>query len=102
MSDIYNFTLSEVYSYKFVFIAVTFAKLLFPAEAKLAMDIADADSADNVSKVARKRGSSGYIKEVDLNENPAEEARRITQRLEVLRKTGMTYINSFSILVFYK
>ncbi|CAN1327677.1 BTB/POZ domain and ankyrin repeat-containing protein NPR1 [Linum perenne] len=53
---------------------VAFARLFFPTEAKLAMDIANADTTP----------------EVDLNETPQMQKRRILTRLEALKKTVET------------
>ncbi|CAN1810184.1 BTB/POZ domain and ankyrin repeat-containing protein NPR1 [Linum perenne] len=53
---------------------VAFARLFFPTEAKLAMDIANADTTP----------------EVDLNETPTMQKRRILTRLVALKKTVET------------
>lgn len=55
-------------------IIVAFARLLFPTEAKLAMDLAI--------------GSNGNLKEMDLNETPSAKHKRIISRIESLSKTG--------------
>lgn len=52
---------------------VAFARLLFPTEAKLAMDLAI--------------GSNGNLKEMDLNETPSAKHKRIISRIESLSKT---------------
>ncbi|PWA49569.1 NPR1-like protein 3 [Artemisia annua] len=52
---------------------VAFARLLFPTEAKLAMDLAI--------------GSNGNLNEVDLNETPSAQHKRIISRIESLSKT---------------
>lgn len=54
---------------------VSFARLLFPAEAKLAMEIADADS---------------NIREVNLNESPSIHTKRLQLRLQTLLRTVET------------
>ncbi|XP_040933538.1 BTB/POZ domain and ankyrin repeat-containing protein NPR1 isoform X2 [Gossypium hirsutum] len=54
---------------------VSFARLLYPAEAKVAMEIADADS---------------NISEADLNESPTSHTRRLHLRLQTLFKTVET------------
>ncbi|XWS30130.1 hypothetical protein CRYUN_Cryun24cG0091500 [Craigia yunnanensis] len=54
---------------------VSFARLLYPAEAKVAMEIADADS---------------NIREVDLNESPTIKTKRLQLRLQTLFKTVET------------
>ncbi|CAN1221452.1 BTB/POZ domain and ankyrin repeat-containing protein NPR1 [Linum grandiflorum] len=53
---------------------VAFARLFFPTEAKLAMDIANADTTP----------------EVDLNETPIMQKKRILTRLDALKKTVET------------
>ncbi|CAN1282137.1 BTB/POZ domain and ankyrin repeat-containing protein NPR1 [Linum perenne] len=53
---------------------VAFARLFFPTEAKLAMDIANADTTP----------------EFDLNETPVMQKRRLLSRLEALKKTVET------------
>ncbi|CAN1810193.1 BTB/POZ domain and ankyrin repeat-containing protein NPR1 [Linum perenne] len=60
---------------------VAFARLFFPTEAKLAMDIANADTTP----------------EVDLNETPTMQKRRILTRLVALKKTGKLVIRSFRL-----
>ncbi|KAI9176722.1 hypothetical protein LWI28_006370 [Acer negundo] len=71
---------------------VAFARLLFPAEAKLAMDIADAHSTSAYTGLAasKSKGSSGNLKEVDLNETPSVQAKRIQLRMQALLKTVET------------
>ncbi|KAJ6337143.1 hypothetical protein OIU76_006921 [Salix suchowensis] len=68
---------------------VAFARLLFPAEARLAMDFANANSTSmNTGLLASKsKGSSGSLREVDLNESPAVQAVRLQSTLHALRKT---------------
>ncbi|KAA8526768.1 hypothetical protein F0562_009003 [Nyssa sinensis] len=51
---------------------VAFARLLFPTEAKLAMDIAEAEN----------------LREVDLNETPLMKSKRLLSRMQALSKTG--------------
>ncbi|KAK0590336.1 hypothetical protein LWI29_025531 [Acer saccharum] len=70
---------------------VAFARLLFPAEARLAMDIANAHSTSAYPPAASKsKGSSGNLKEVDLNETPSVQAKRIQLRMQALLKTVET------------
>ncbi|XP_012483470.1 BTB/POZ domain and ankyrin repeat-containing protein NPR1 [Gossypium raimondii] len=54
---------------------VSFARLLYPAEAKVAMEIAEADS---------------NISEADLNESPTSHTRRLHLRLQTLFRTVET------------
>ncbi|CAN1327672.1 BTB/POZ domain and ankyrin repeat-containing protein NPR1 [Linum perenne] len=68
---------------------VAFARLFFPTEAKLAMDIANADTTPKFSGLVASRRSSGNLREVDLNETPQMQKRRILTRLEALKKTGL-------------
>ncbi|PRQ52158.1 putative NPR1/NIM1-like protein [Rosa chinensis] len=56
---------------------VAFARLLFPAEAKLAMEMADHPTSD----------SSGNLREVDLNETPSVRSERLHEKLRALIKT---------------
>ncbi|KAL5858980.1 hypothetical protein ACOSQ4_000276 [Xanthoceras sorbifolium] len=71
---------------------VAFARLLFPAEAKLAMDVADAHSTSAYTGLAasKSKGSSGNLKEVNLNETPSVQAKRIQLRMQALLKTVET------------
>ncbi|KAM1561487.1 hypothetical protein ACFX1Z_004606 [Malus domestica] len=66
---------------------VTFARLLFPAEAKLAMAIAHADTTSEFAGISSVKGSSGNLMEVDLNETPTVQNKRLLSRLESLVKT---------------
>ncbi|PQQ10264.1 BTB/POZ domain and ankyrin repeat-containing protein NPR2 [Prunus yedoensis var. nudiflora] len=65
---------------------VAFARLLFPAEAKLAMEMA-ADLTSMHSGLSASRGSSGNLREVDLNETPSGRTKRLQARMQALRKT---------------
>ncbi|PON89688.1 Potassium channel [Trema orientale] len=67
---------------------VAFARLLFPAEARLAMEMADAHSTFMYSpSLSGSGGSSGTLREVDLNERPAERTKRLRARLQALMRT---------------
>ncbi|KAK7300167.1 hypothetical protein RJT34_11004 [Clitoria ternatea] len=48
---------------------VAIARLLFPAEARVAFEVAEADSSLLYANSLASRGSNGSLKEVDLNEN---------------------------------
>ncbi|KAK9190917.1 hypothetical protein WN943_019527 [Citrus x changshan-huyou] len=61
---------------------------LFPSEARVAMEMAGADIAIGLSALGRK-GLSGNLKEVDLNETPSKQAKRCQLRLLTLLKTGV-------------
>ncbi|KAB5532307.1 hypothetical protein DKX38_018977 [Salix brachista] len=69
---------------------VAFARLFFPTEAKLAMDIAHAATTAEFSGLAASKGSSGNLREVDLNETPIMQNKRLRSRMEALMKTVET------------
>lgn len=71
-----------------LYIAVAFARLFFPSEAKLAMDIAHAETTSEFARLAASKGSSGNFREVDLNETPIVQKKRLYSRMEALMKTG--------------
>lgn len=73
----------------FLNVAVAFARLLFPAEARVAMEIADANLTSPYTGLSATKGSSGNLREVDLNETPSVRAKRLQSRLQVLLKTGI-------------
>ncbi|KAM7271425.1 hypothetical protein ACFE04_030639 [Oxalis oulophora] len=68
---------------------VAFARLFFPTEAKLAMDIANAESTSEFAGliVPPAKGSKAKLIEVDLNETPIMLNKRLQSRMEVLMKT---------------
>ncbi|XP_057474088.1 BTB/POZ domain and ankyrin repeat-containing protein NPR1-like [Actinidia eriantha] len=66
---------------------VAFARRLFPAEARLAMEVAHADSTSEFVGFSVTKGSSGDFRAVDLNEIPSEQVKRLQSRLEALQKT---------------
>lgn len=65
---------------------VAFARLFFPTEAKLAMEIANAEKTSEFAGSASK-GSNGSLREVDLNETPIMQKERLHSRMEALSKT---------------
>ncbi|XVF40024.1 hypothetical protein PTKIN_Ptkin01aG0079400 [Pterospermum kingtungense] len=65
---------------------VAFARLLFPSEAKLAMDIAHAETTSEFAGLSSK-GSNGNLREVNLNETPIMQKKRLLERMEALMKT---------------
>ncbi|KAJ6386663.1 hypothetical protein OIU78_016567 [Salix suchowensis] len=69
---------------------VAFARLFFPTEAKLAMDIAHAATTSEFAGLAASKGSSGNLREVDLNETPVMQNKRLRSRMEALMKTVET------------
>ena len=68
--------------------AVAFARLFFPSEAKLAMDIAHAETTSEFAGLSASKGSNGNLREVDLNETPIMQNKRLLSRMEALMKTG--------------
>ncbi|GLU14074.1 hypothetical protein SLE2022_306650 [Rubroshorea leprosula] len=66
---------------------VAFARLFFPSEAKLAMDIANAETTSEFAGLSAAKGSSGNLREVDLNETPIVQNKRLCSRMEALMKT---------------
>ncbi|KAK9190923.1 hypothetical protein WN943_019533 [Citrus x changshan-huyou] len=73
-------------------VTVAFARLLFPSEARVATDRADADATNFYTglSASKSKGSSGNLKEVDLNETPSMQAKRLQLRLHALLKTVET------------
>lgn len=71
-----------------IWVAVAFARILFPREARLAMQIAQANSTSEFAGLLASRGSSANLREVDLNEIPSEQIKRLLSRLQALQKTG--------------
>lgn len=67
---------------------MAFARLLFPAEAKLAMVIAHAETTSEFAGHSSSKGSSGNLMEVDLNETPSVQNKRLHSRLDALMNTG--------------
>ncbi|KAL5226410.1 hypothetical protein ABZP36_014675 [Zizania latifolia] len=65
---------------------VAFARLFFPAEAKVAMQIAQADTTPEFGGI-RAASTSGKLKEVDLNETPVTQNKRLRSRVDALMKT---------------
>ncbi|KAK1304530.1 Regulatory protein NPR3 [Acorus calamus] len=66
---------------------VAFARLFFPAEAKLAMEIAQAEMTSEFAGLLANRGSSGNLREVDLNETPSVQKKRLRSRMDALMRT---------------
>ncbi|KAK8992556.1 hypothetical protein V6N11_048634 [Hibiscus sabdariffa] len=58
---------------------VALARLLFPSEAKLAIDIAHAETTSELA--------NGNLRQVDLNETPIMQRKRLLARMESLMKT---------------
>jgi hypothetical protein len=67
--------------------AVAFARLFFPAEAKVAMQIAQADTTEEFGGITAA-STSGKLREVDLNETPVTQNKRLRSRVDALMKTG--------------
>ena len=68
---------------------VAFARLFFPTEAKLAMEIAHAETTSEFAGLSASKGSSGNLREVDLNETPLMQNKRVLSRMQALVKTGI-------------
>ncbi|KAF5744049.1 regulatory protein NPR3-like [Tripterygium wilfordii] len=68
---------------------VAFARLFFPTEARLATESAVADSTPVYTGLlaSKSKGSSGNLREVDLNEIPSMRTKRLQMRMQALRKT---------------
>lgn len=66
-------------------VAVAYARLLYPVEARLAMEMADAHSTSIYTGLS---GSCGNVREVDLNESPEVQKKILEARLQALIKTG--------------
>ncbi|KAH9747444.1 Regulatory protein NPR3 [Citrus sinensis] len=63
-------------------------KLLYlENRAKLAMDIANTETTSEFSGFCASKGSSGNLREVDLNETPVMRNKRLRPRMEALMKT---------------
>ncbi|CAL9043555.1 unnamed protein product [Musa banksii] len=65
---------------------VAFARLFFPAEAKVAMEIAHADTTSEFTGLYKSRSSSN-LRDVDLNETPVVQNKRLRTRVDTLMKT---------------
>lgn len=66
---------------------VAFARLLFPSEAKLAMEIAHAQTTSEFPGLLGSKGSNGNLREMDLNETPLVQNKRLLSRMEALSRT---------------
>ena len=66
---------------------MAFARLLFPLEARLAMQIANAETAAEVAVRLASKSTSGNLREVDLNETPIKQKERLLSRMQALSKT---------------
>nr|XP_010942675.1 BTB/POZ domain and ankyrin repeat-containing protein NPR2 isoform X1 [Elaeis guineensis] len=65
---------------------VAFARLFFPTEAKVAMEIAQAETTSELRGLLTSRSSSN-LREVDLNETPTMQNKRLRSRVDSLTKT---------------
>eukprot|EP00268_Persea_americana_P053596 TRINITY_DN6080_c0_g1_i1.p1 TRINITY_DN6080_c0_g1~~TRINITY_DN6080_c0_g1_i1.p1 ORF type:complete len:507 (+),score=90.88 TRINITY_DN6080_c0_g1_i1:1681-3201(+) len=68
---------------------VAFAKLLFPTEAKLAMQIAHTETTAEYAGISEPKSLCGTLREVDLNETPTVQNKRLRSRMDALMKTGI-------------
>lgn len=83
-----------------MFVAVAFARLLFPAEAKVAMDATGAELSSIFYAslgLSRSEGLSGNLREVNMNKTPSVQTERLQMRLQTLLETGMIYLIFFFI-----
>lgn len=64
------------------------ARALFPLEARLAMQLARADSTSEFAGLSASKGTYGNLEEVDLKEMSPEQVKRFQLRLQSLQKTG--------------
>ncbi|EYU42809.1 hypothetical protein ABFS82_13G007600 [Erythranthe guttata] len=69
---------------------VAMARTLFPLEARVAMQIAHAESTFEFAGLSASKGSYGNFREVDLNEIPSEQVKKLHLRLQALQKTVET------------
>lgn len=69
---------------------MAFARLFFPTEAKLAMEIANAETTSEFAGLSASKGSNGNLREVDLNETPIMQNQRLLSRMQALMKTGIS------------
>ncbi|MQM20787.1 hypothetical protein Taro_053815 [Colocasia esculenta] len=68
-------------------VTVAFARLFFPTEAKVAMELAQAEKTCEFAGLFGSKGSSSNLKDVDLNETPSAQNKRLRSRMEALTKT---------------
>lgn len=68
---------------------MAFAKLLFPTEAKLAMQIAHTETTAEYAGISEPKSICGTLREVDLNETPTVQNKRLRSRMDALMKTGI-------------
>ncbi|KAG9439494.1 hypothetical protein H6P81_019659 [Aristolochia fimbriata] len=66
---------------------VAFARLLFPTEAKVAMKIAHAEATSEFAGLSASDNINGTFREVDLNETPSGQHKRLRSRMDALIKT---------------
>nr|QPL17768.1 BTB/POZ domain and ankyrin repeat-containing protein NPR1 [Siraitia grosvenorii] len=77
---------------------VAIARIIFPTEARLAMDIANADTTSEFSGLSIPKVSNKNLREVDLNETPSMQNKRFISRMQALMKTGYSCL-TFSFFV---
>ncbi|CAN8267485.1 unnamed protein product [Cochlearia groenlandica] len=71
---------------------VGLAQLFFPTEAKVAMDIANVEGTSEFAGILPppSKGLTGNLSQVDLNETPHTQTKRLLTRMEALMKTVET------------
>ncbi|KDP22628.1 hypothetical protein JCGZ_02854 [Jatropha curcas] len=99
-ASITSHTMSDDLHMKLLYLEnrVAFARLFFPTEAKVAMDIAHAKTTHEFAGLSASK-ANGNLREVDLNETPITQNKRLLSRLEALMKTvemGRRYFPSCS------
>ncbi|XP_060672288.1 BTB/POZ domain and ankyrin repeat-containing protein NPR1-like [Ziziphus jujuba] len=65
---------------------VAYARLLFPAEARIVME-ADAHSTSTYTGLSELKGLNENLTEVDLNETPSVQKKKLQERVQALMKT---------------
>lgn len=90
--SILSLTMADDVHMKLIYLEnrVAFARLLFPFEARLAMDIANADTTSEFAGLSIPKGSNKNLREVDLNETPSVQNKRFLSRMQALMKTVET------------
>lgn len=82
-------------------LSVALASLLFPMEAKVAMDIAQVDETSEFHLNGIKTNTAGSPRtEVDLNEAPFKIKEEHLDRLRALSKTGILLLTYFLLVDF--
>ncbi|KAG6583810.1 BTB/POZ domain and ankyrin repeat-containing protein NPR1, partial [Cucurbita argyrosperma subsp. sororia] len=91
-SSILSLTMADDVHMKLIYLEnrVAFARLLFPSEARVAMDIANVDTTSEFVGLSMPKGPNKNLREVDLNETPSVQNKRFLSRMQALLKTVET------------